>query len=91
MEHKFSARALIDLLAGRVDPKTFVRETGGLAMKTNLFAHWLDRGMTIQDARFESGGLDEDDDYLIFTFADDAGAREFRAASTNSAADSEQG
>ncbi len=87
MEYKFSARALIDLLAGRVDAQTFVRETGGLALEKNLFAHWLDRGMTIRDARFESGGLDEDDDYLIFTFADDAGARDFRAASKNKSAD----
>lgn len=76
---RLPARALLDLLAGRIDLETFRRETGGLATKTNLFQTWLDQGRTIQGATFEPGGLDEDDDYLVLTLADDPSARELRA------------
>lgn len=81
---RLPARALLDLLAGRIDPETFRRETSGLATKSNLFKVWLDQGRTIQGAAFESGGLDEDDDHLVLTLADDAGARELRVPNTTS-------
>lgn len=75
MTVRLSARALLDLLANRIDRSTFDRETGGLTLKTNLFELALNRGQTIRDVTFESGGLDEDDDYLVITLDDDAGAR----------------
>lgn len=81
---RLPARALLDLLAGRIDPETFRRETSGLATKSNLFKVWLDQGRTIQGPAFESGGLDEDDDHLVLTLADDAGARELRVPNTTS-------
>lgn len=84
---RLPARALLDLLAGRIDPETFLRETGGLATKKNLFKLWLDQGRTIQGATFESGGLDEDDDYLVLTLADDPSARELHAPATAPIAD----
>ena len=55
------------------------RETGGLSLKTNLFEVALKRGNTIRDVTFEPGGLDEDDDYLVLTLDDDAGARKIRS------------
>jgi hypothetical protein len=79
---RLPARAVLDLLAGRIDAETFRRETGGLAMKTNLFKLWLDQGRTIQGAAFEPGGLDEDDDHLVLTLADDPSARELHVPDT---------
>lgn len=75
VEVKISARSLMDLLAGRIAPEVFRREVGGSALDKNLFEFWLNKGLSLSDATFESGGLDEDDDYLVFTLADDAGAR----------------
>lgn len=43
----------------------------------NLFEHWLKLGHVISDARFESGGVDADDDYVILEFRRDPAAAEF--------------
>lgn len=85
MTVRLSARALMDLLANRIDRATFDRETGGLALKTNLFEVALNRGKTIRDVTFEPGGLDEDDDYLVLTLDDDAGARPIQAPTSSQA------
>jgi hypothetical protein len=42
-----------------------------------LFEHWLKLGHVISDARFESGGVDADDDYVILEFRRDPAAAEF--------------
>lgn len=83
MTVRLSARALLDLLANRIDRATFDRETGGLALKTNLFEVALNRGKTIRDVTFEPGGLDEDDDYIVLTLDDDAGARPIEAPASS--------
>lgn len=75
MEIRFSARALMDLLAGRIDVDQFRYALGERQGEANLFRNWLDKGLTIQAASFETGGIDEDDDHLVFKLADDPAAR----------------
>lgn len=84
MKVKVSSRSLLDLLAGRISPTQF-RSLIGDDDPKNLFQHWLDSGMTISDATFESGGLDRDDDFLVLTLSDDPGARELRVPSRSEA------
>lgn len=77
-EIKFSARAFLDLLAGRITPEQAKRVFGSSA-GTVVKAH-LDRGETIADLRLEPGGLDHDDDHIVITFSDDPAARELKAS-----------
>lgn len=72
-EIRFSSRALLDFLAGRETKERFMRMLGASA-DSNLFRIQLDRGQTIASIKLEPGGLDEDDDYIVVTFGDDAGA-----------------
>ena len=58
---KMSARLLLEYLAGRIAAERFHDNSTG----RNLFEHWLKSGFVIRDARFESAGLDEDDDHVI--------------------------
>ncbi|MFN3857469.1 MAG: hypothetical protein ACK4RV_06930 [Caulobacter sp.] len=78
MEVRVSARSLIDLLAGRVTPEQFRSLSGERPGEKNLFQHQLDSGKTVQGVRFESGGVDFEDDHIIVTFADDPSARKLR-------------
>ena len=64
MTIKISSRLLQEKLAGRIDTATFQRHAFG--NDQNCFEAELARGRTIQAARFESGGIDPDDDYLVF-------------------------
>ncbi len=82
MEVRISSRALIDLLAGRITAEQFRREVGERPGEKNFFKHWLDTGKTIQGLAFEPGGLDEDDDHLVITLADDPGASPLRLPPT---------
>ena len=66
MTAKFSARALQDLLAGRITPEQFQHRMIG---NPNLFEVQLRRGMTISNARFEHTGDENDDDYIILEFS----------------------
>lgn len=81
MEVKISSRALIDLLAGRMTVDQFRRQIGESPNMKNFFKHALDSGKTIQGMTFQSGGLDEDDDQLVFALADDPGASPLRLPS----------
>lgn len=78
MEVKISTRALIDLLAGRMTAEQFRRQMGEGPNQKNFFKHALDTGKTLQGISFQSGGLDEDDDHMVLTLADDPGARPLR-------------
>lgn len=82
MEVRISSRALMDLLAGRITAEQFRREVGERPGETNIFKHWLDAGKTIQGLAFEPGGLDEDDDHLVLTLANDPGASPLRLRPT---------
>jgi len=75
-EIKFSARAFLDLLAGRITPEQAKRIFDSSA--SNVVKAYLDRGETIADLRLEPGGPDADDDHIVITFSDDPAARQLK-------------
>lgn len=76
MTISISARALLDLLAGRITPAQFNHMVGVKETPTqmNLFKHRLDQGDVISSVRIEPGGIDEDDDRLIIELTRDPSA-----------------
>jgi len=70
---KMSTRRLQEFLAGRITPERFHDDVAG----KNLFEKWLIDGYVISDARFESAGVDEDDDYVVLEFRRDPAAADF--------------
>ena len=75
--YRMSARAFQDFLAQRIDEKQF-RHFVGATEEGPSIGRFLNQGYTIQDIRFESGGTDEDDDYVVFKLALDAAAGPFQ-------------
>lgn len=74
---RFPARLLLDLLAGRITEEWFRNYHTSSGRDTNLFAHWLNMGMTLSGAEISPRELDEDDDHIILHFSDDPAARPF--------------
>lgn len=72
MDLRISARALQELIAGRISPEKFRNWTFG---DNNPMRWELDAGRTISSVRFEPQGTGEDDDYLVFELRDDPAAR----------------
>jgi hypothetical protein len=70
MTVKLSARALQEVLAGRTKVDLAVGPIGG----QNPFAVALRNGRVIKSVSFEEGGIDQDDDYIIFTLEPDPAA-----------------
>lgn len=71
MSIKMSARAIFELLAGRMSAaEALNRTTGG----ENLFELWLKAGHAVSNVRFEPNADGKDDDYVIFEFSKDANA-----------------
>ena len=70
---KLSARLLQEFLAGRITAERFDDDVSG----KNLFEKWLREGYLIRDARFESAGVDEDDDYVILELRRDPAGADF--------------
>lgn len=68
MTLRISARAVQELMAGRLSPDNFQRRVMG---NDNQVRQQLDVGRTISSAHFEPQGTDEDDDYLVLEFRDD--------------------
>jgi hypothetical protein len=64
MTIRLSAGLLHEYLAGRIDADRFRQRAFNDA--NNYFELELIRGNSILQAQFESGGLDEDDDYVVF-------------------------
>lgn len=89
-EHRMriSARALLDLLAGRITAEQFRHFNGQRPGEVNLFRHWLDMGWTVSNIEFESAGVDQDDDWVVVTFNEDPAARPLKLPS-ESAPDSD--
>lgn len=83
MSVSFSARMLLDLLAGRVTPEQFQARIGGTSGKDNIFRHWLDMGMTISAAKMAPRDIDEDDDHLVLTFSEDPAAQPLKLPSSD--------
>jgi hypothetical protein len=73
---RISSRMVLELLAGRITQEQFQNFAFGKDL--NQFDHQFKQGMTIQSASLEKGGLDEDDDYLVFDMEPDFGARPLR-------------
>jgi hypothetical protein len=72
MTIKISSRLVQEFLAGRISHEQF--KFFAFGKDTNLFEHQLVRGFTIQNARVEKAGIDEDDDYIVFDLEPDASA-----------------
>jgi hypothetical protein len=68
---KISARLLQEYLAGKI---SYERFTKSAFAGENHFRVLLEEGCTLKKATFETGGIDEDDDYLILEFAPDPAA-----------------
>ncbi len=62
MTLRLSARAVQELIAGRLSPESFGHQMFG---KENFVAMQLAAGRTIANVQFEPKGTDHDDDYLI--------------------------
>lgn len=77
MTYKISSRALQDFLSRKIDERTFRNLIGdrddGPTMK-----RFIEQGFTIKSASFEAGGVDKDDDYIVFEFGCDAAAAPFK-------------
>ena len=73
MRIRISSRLLQEYLAGRLDATGF--RNAAFGNNENLIDLWLKRGRTIQEASFEAGGVDEDDDYVVLHFEEDWGAK----------------
>lgn len=73
MTIRVSSRAVLDLMAGRITQKEFYASIGaGDESKfPNFFKQQLDQRNLISAVQFQSGGIDEDDDLLIFEFHPD--------------------
>lgn len=78
MQIRFSARLLLDVLAGRQAPE---RITEAVGKDANIFKHRLDRGETFSLVSFEPRAPDEDDDWIVVEFCDDPAARGLRVPS----------
>lgn len=64
MTIKLSAELLHEYLAGRIDEKNFRQKA--FKDDKNFFDMELTRGNSIRKVQFEAGGLDRDDDYIVF-------------------------
>ena len=75
MTVRISARALQELMAGRLTAEEFENWTAG---RPNPFEQHLALGWTISSVSFEPKNADADDDYLTFTFKNDPAATSLR-------------
>ena len=80
MTFKVSARALLDLLAGHITQEQFQQSTGlkDKPGSRNILSHRLEQGDILSKVQIESGGLDEDDDWLVLEFTSDPSAAPLR-------------
>jgi hypothetical protein len=81
MTAEVPARALVDLLAGRISAEQFRHFMGQRPGEKNLFQTWLDLGLTLSKVEVAPRDVDEDDDRLVLYFTDDPAARELRLRS----------
>lgn len=64
MTIKLSAGLLLEYLAAQIDAEQFRKLA--FSSTSNLFSLERVRGRSILECRLESGGIDEDDDYIVF-------------------------
>ncbi|TXD94240.1 hypothetical protein FUT87_07465 [Mitsuaria sp. TWR114] len=84
MTVKLSSRAVLELLAGRMTLERFHEVTGLKQTPTsaNIFDHRLKQGDILSQVTIESGGLDKDDDLLVFELSRDPSAAPLRVDAT---------
>lgn len=75
-EIKLSARLVLEYLSGRITLDQF-RHFGGNPDALNSM---LSSGQTLKEVRIESAGVDEDDDYFVFTLDIDPAASPLKPA-----------
>lgn len=63
--YRMPARAFLDFLGKKITEEQFRRFVAA-EIEGPSIGHLLDQGFVIQRINFESGGIDEDDDYLVF-------------------------
>lgn len=66
---KISSRVLHEYLAGNDSYNIFLRNIS--SNSDNFFKQWLEKGFVIREISFEDGGVDEDDDHVLFKFEKD--------------------
>ncbi|WP_417264231.1 hypothetical protein [Celeribacter sp.] len=67
MTCKISSRVFHEFLAGKIDEERF-RYLIGEQNSGSILKKHLENGYTIRATRFEPGGIDEDDDYIVLEF-----------------------
>ncbi len=72
------ARALLDLLAGRITPQQFAHFMGDQPSDVALIKSLLDNGNTLSKIEMSKRDVDVDDDHIVLHFADDPAARALR-------------
>ena len=77
LTYRMSLRAFQDFLARRISEDKFRNFIGDNDDGPSI-GHFLKQGYTIKNVRFESGGIDQDDDHVILEFAEDAAASLFK-------------
>jgi hypothetical protein len=77
LTYRMSLRAFQDFLAKRIDEKQFRHFIGDRDDGPSI-GNFLEKGFTIQNIRYESGGKDQDDDHIILEFEKDAAASLFK-------------
>lgn len=77
MRYRISSRLFKEFLASRIDERRF-RQLLGEGEGGLSFENFLKSGWIIRSIDFESGGIDKDDDYIVFEFVQDVSETSFR-------------
>lgn len=80
VEIRISSRALLEALATG-DFRGVASKYASGGRDANFFLQELKKGRIIGACRVESGGVDQDDDYIVFEFKQDASASPFQVTS----------
>lgn len=80
-EIRFSMRAFIDFLSGKISEKEFRGYLSQSESFDNIIMYIKNKGFTASQARISDRRIDDDDDHIILKFTDDPAARELRIES----------
>lgn len=75
---KVPARALLDLLAGRISESEFRSYINPNNNGVNYVEALLKKGLTVSSAEMSKRNIDDDDDHIILSFSDDPSVRDLR-------------
>lgn len=80
-EIRFSMRAFIDFLSGKISEKEFRSYLSPSEHFDNIIMYIKSKGFTVSEAKISDRRIDDDDDHIILKFTDDPAARELRIES----------